>query len=230
MERDKSGINFNLNSSNDIDVDQPDQIAEQEERDRAAAIMKMTLNFEDSEEEDLDNRNEDDFGQEDEVKKVLPWYTFDHASKPRNAWDLFVIALALWNCLYIPFEVAFKPEKTPVIAISDRIIDVLFFVDIVVNFMTSYVHPRTQLDVTEPKRIIKNYIVGGRFWIDLLASIPFDLLIVAEEPDPNVPVEEDGIPISTVTGLLKMVRLLRLGRIISKFRMKSGFKVGFRIF
>ena len=33
-----------------------------------------------------------------------------------------------------------------------------------------------------------------------------------------------------MTGLLKMVRLLRLGRIITKFRFKSGLKVGFRIF
>ena len=190
--------------------------------------MKMELNFEDSDEGKMSR--DDDYQEEEEVKKILPWYTFNHFSKPRNVWDLFVIALALWNCLFIPFEVAFKPEKSAYILISDRIIDVLFFVDIIVNFMTTYVHPKTQLDVTEPKRIVKNYIFGGRFFIDLLASIPFDLIIVAEEPDPNVVVEEDGIPLTTITGLLKMVRLLRLGRIISKFRMKSGFKVGFRIF
>ena len=101
-------------------------------------------------------------------------------------WDLFVIVLALWNCIYIPFEVAFKPEKTDLIFVSDRIIDVLFAVDIIVNFMTTYVNPKTNTDVTDPTRIVKNYVFGGRFWIDLLASIPFDLLIVAEEPDPSV--------------------------------------------
>ena len=171
-------------------------VAAQEEQDRFDRVMSMKLRFDDSEDEDdkmkrMKEENEANVHEED-VKVKLPWYTFDHASKPRNIWDLFVIALALWNCIFIPFEVAFKPEKSDAMFASDRVIDVLFAVDIIVNFMTTYVNPKTNTDVTDPQRIIKNYVFGGRFWIDLLASIPFDLLIVAEEPDPAVVAEEES--------------------------------------
>ena len=217
-----------FNSSKDESMD----AGAREEQARINRIINTQLLFDDSEDENRDKITAETKHEEETAKAKLPWYTLDHASKPRNVWDLFIIVLALWNCIFIPFEVAFKPEKSDSILVSDRACDILFAVDIVVNFMTTYVNPKTNLDVTDPTRIVKNYVFGGRFWVDLLASIPFDLLIVAEAPDPNVIVEpgEGGIDVTTVTGLLKMVRLLRLGRIITKFRMKSGFKVGFRIF
>ena len=100
--------------------------------------MNMELKFD---QDDLDHRNEQDLA--DKGKKKLPWYTFDHSSWSVTTWDLFIIVLAIWNCLFIPFEVAFRPEKTTTIEFADRVIDVLFFIDIIINFMTDYVHPKT---------------------------------------------------------------------------------------
>ena len=99
---------------------------------------------------------------------------------------------------------------------SDSIIDILFAVDIVVNFMTTYINPKTGVVVTNPNRIVKNYIFRGRFFVDLLASIPFDKLI-SSEPGENGEINDDY---STILGLLKMVRLLRLGRIITFMKFK----------
>ena len=100
--------------------------------------MNEELKFDDT--EYLDNYEQE---LADKGKKKLPWYTFDHSSWSVTTWDLFIIVLAIWNCLYIPFEVAFKPEKTTLIEFADRVIDVLFFTDIIINFMTSYVNPKT---------------------------------------------------------------------------------------
>ena len=175
---------FNVDKSPRSNDGSAMSVREQEEEARRRAIMNMKLNFTDSDDEDTHLKGKDIEARVDDenVKVVLPWYTFDHSSKPRNIWDLFIIALALWNCIWIPFEVAFKPPKSNQMFVADRIIDILFVVDIVVNFMTTYVNPKTNTDVTDSKRIVKNYVFGGRFWIDLLASIPFDLLIVSEEP------------------------------------------------
>ena len=163
-------------------------------------------------------------------KDDLPWYTFHHDSRKRMFWDLSIILLALWNCIYIPIDVAFKPESGPALWWSDRVIDTLFVVDIVINFMTTYVNPKTSTVVKQPVRIVKNYLFRGRFIIDLLASIPFDLILPkSEKIDNEMEAELNGGGSGSgaqegnyeaVFGLLKMIRLLRLGRIITFMKFK----------
>ena len=93
-------------------------------------------------------------------------------------WDLLIIALALYNCVSIPFEVAFRTSFTNhwSLKVINYIIDFLFFFDIVVNFRTTYINQKTGSEVTSAKKIAIHYIFAGRFWIDLLASIPFELI------------------------------------------------------
>ena len=97
----------------------------------------------------------------------------------RIRWDLFVMALALWNCFSIPFIVAFIPElgSDPSIFALNIAIDIIFFVDIILNFRTTYFHRHTGDEVMDPKTIAKHYFFGGKFVIDLLASIPIDLVV-----------------------------------------------------
>jgi len=68
-----------------------------------------------------------------------------------------------------------------------------------------------------------NYI-KGRFWIDLLASIPFEKFLVVDQEEAS-----DNTTFK-IFGLLKMIRLLRLGRIITYMKFKQSLKIGFRIF
>lgn len=56
---------------------------------------------------------------------------------------------------------------------AEKIIDLLFAFDILINFRTAYVDSHTDELVTDPTKIAKNYL-KGRFWIDLVASIPFN--------------------------------------------------------
>ena len=57
----------------------------------------------------------------------------------------------------------------------DRIIDVLFITDIIFNFRTTFVNPMTNLEVVDARRVAKNYFYSQKFWVDLLASIPFEV-------------------------------------------------------
>jgi hypothetical protein len=59
----------------------------------------------------------------------------------------------------------------------DELIDVLFAIDILINFRSCYIDPKTDNLVTDPQMISRNYI-KGRFWIDLCASIPFELFVI----------------------------------------------------
>lgn len=100
-------------------------------------------------------------------------------------------------------------------------IDIFFASDIFFNFRTTYINPKTGTEVTSWKKIGFHYVFGGRFWIDLAASIPFELVFVI------IGAQSDSF--TTLLGLLKLVRLLRLGRIITYMKFKSNLKVTMKI-
>ena len=110
----------------------------------------------------------------------------------------------------------------------ERIVDILFGLDIIVAFKTSYIDTSTGLEVFDSRKIALSYIITGRFFIDLAASIPFEniyMYFVKTIEDGG----EDNLELKLL-GLLKLIRLLRLGRIIRYLRVKQGFKVGIRMF
>ena len=55
-------------------------------------------------------------------------------------WDLYVMLLAVYNCMSIPFEVAFDPEEPLYIAIFNYVCDFSFAIDIVLAFRTTYLN------------------------------------------------------------------------------------------
>lgn len=59
--------------------------------------------------------------------------------------------------------------------------DVTFIVDILINFRTTYVSGTDEV-VSHPVRIAVHYLKGW-FLIDLVAAIPFDLLIYSSDTD-----------------------------------------------
>lgn len=104
-------------------------------------------------------------------------------NKWRMRWDLYVMLLAIWNCISIPFEVAFEPDETVIYSIIERIIDICFVIDIVLAFRTTFMNEKTGFEVIEANKIAKHYACSNQFLVDLLASIPFDdlyLLVVGK--------------------------------------------------
>lgn len=57
--------------------------------------------------------------------------------------------------------------------VIDSIVDVVFFIDIVLNFHTTFVGPGGEV-VSDPKVIRKNYFKSW-FLIDLLSCLPYDV-------------------------------------------------------
>ena len=100
-----------------------------------------------------------------------------HDNKLKAFWDLYIIVFVLWNCISIPLQISFRDlwwMNSIFYKIAEGVVDVSFALDIIVNFRTTYISPKSGLEITENNQIAKNYIKGGRFWVDLAASIPFD--------------------------------------------------------
>lgn len=65
------------------------------------------------------------------------------------------------------------------LAIIDLIVDIAFILDIIINFRTTYVNKNEQI-VSQPGRIALHYFKGW-FLIDVVAAIPFDLMLIGTD-------------------------------------------------
>ena len=171
-----------------------------------------------------DNESDDeDIIPEDERWKTRKWF-WQMNEQIRIKWDLFVMILATWNWFAIPFNAAFSPDFMESIAIEifNALIDLLFMVDVFINFRTSFLNSKTGEEIFDLKAIAKNYL-RGRFWLDILASLPLDLVTLFF-------ISSDGnTTIFELFGLLKLVRVLRLSRIIMYMNLKDDIKMSLKL-
>ena len=140
----------------------------------------------------------------------------------RNHWDLIMIIFVFYNCLYIPMELVFSVYREECLNTStgemetcgkhlvhrivDYVIDALFFVDIFLNFRTTYYDGDYEM-VLDWRQISRKYVKTW-FMLDFVAVFPFELFTLGTSSDSGAA--------SSVTGLLKLPRLLRLGRLLKK--------------
>jgi len=57
----------------------------------------------------------------------------------------------------------------------------LFLIDVVLNFFTTYINDNGD-EIMDMKKIAKNYLKVN-FWLDLFASLPADNIFVLMNPD-----------------------------------------------
>lgn len=74
-------------------------------------------------------------------------------------WDLMIMMLSLFNCFFVPIEVAFDPKslKNNSYEAMNYVIDFIFLLDIIVCFRTIYIDKQGQ-EERDPWEIAKIYI------------------------------------------------------------------------
>ena len=113
--------------------------------------------------------------------------TLLHYSPFKAVWDWLILLLVIYTAIFTPYSAAFllgdqdEPQRadcgyacSPLTTV-DLVVDIMFVVDIVINFRTTYVNTNDEV-VSHPRRIAVHYSKGW-FLIDVVAAIPFDLLI-----------------------------------------------------
>lgn len=150
-----------------------------------------------------------------------------HYSPFKAAWDWLILLLVIYTAIVTPYTAAFlmhedgpsKPRSRSSRALNviELIVDVMFIIDLLVNLRTTYVKHNEEL-VTRASKIAKHYLKGW-FLIDVTAAIPFDILFSLLQTN-------GGGESTTLMGLLKTARLLRLVRIARKLDRYSEYGVG----
>ncbi|KAH3853303.1 potassium voltage-gated channel subfamily H member 1-like [Dreissena polymorpha] len=149
--------------------------------------------------------------------ELLPQYRLEAPKTPphiilhyclfKTIWDWLILVLTFYTAVTVPYNSAFRGknlDQVPMLVV-DSIVDVVFFVDIVLNFHTTFVGASGEV-ISDAKIIRMNYLKSW-FVIDLLSCLPYDVFNAFQDVD-------EGI--STLFSALKVVRLLRLGRVVRK--------------
>ncbi|XP_028831884.1 potassium voltage-gated channel subfamily H member 2a [Denticeps clupeoides] len=156
-----------------------------------------------------------------QAPRIHKW-TILHYSPFKAVWDWVILLLVIYTAIFTPYSAAFLLSDEEEAAMQrcgyscsplnvvDLIVDIMFIVDIVINFRTTYVNTNDEV-VSQPLRIAVHYFKGW-FLIDMVAAIPFDLLIY-----------RSGEETTTLIGLLKTARLLRLVRVARKLDRYSEY-------
>ncbi|KAK3247489.1 hypothetical protein CYMTET_43014 [Cymbomonas tetramitiformis] len=158
-----------------------------------------------------DHRHSYDTLSEELASKASLKYTIDPGTRWKSCWDWFITVLVVYNGIFISFNLAFSDHFSPAVergfADFDIFVDSMFAADILLNFVTeiSTEHGETIKDVSV---IIQTYLRFW-FWIDLAATLPFDALGKMFLPGGG------GSQVVAI-GLLRSIRLFRLGRLFKK--------------
>ena len=150
----------------------------------------------------------------------------------KSRWDLVMILFVLYNSWYIPMELSFAyltENKSAGHCAVDYAIDLCFLFDVVVNFRTTYYNGVNEL-VLDRKVIAKKYIASW-FAVDLLAVFPFEIVVGGQfcgGEGWTASADDESSAALSALGMVKLFRLLRLGRVLKKFD-KLGAANAFRI-
>ncbi|NXG38752.1 KCNH4 protein, partial [Dromaius novaehollandiae] len=137
-----------------------------------------------------------------------------HYSVFKALWDWLILLATFYVAVTVPYNVCFTgTEDSPSAArstiVSDIAVEMLFILDIVLNFRTTYVSQSGQV-VYDPRSICLHYVATW-FFVDLVAALPFDLLYLF------------NVTVTSLVHLLKTVRLLRLLRLLQKLDRYSQY-------
>jgi len=135
-----------------------------EEKDRISKYMTRE-NFEDN--DDLHNKNH--------ISENFPSYLINPDKMFSKTWNIIMFFLMIYIVLIGSFRVcmtdSYLNPKYSTIFIFDMFIECIYFIDIIINFLTAYRNSKDEL-VTDICKIAKNYSKTWLF-VDLLSQFPY---------------------------------------------------------
>ncbi|GAB2300371.1 RAC-alpha serine/threonine-protein kinase [Dionaea muscipula] len=138
-------------------------------------------------------------------RNKLHRFVVSPADRRYRYWETFLIFLVVYTAWVSPFEFGFIDRPRKPLSIIDNVVNGFFALDIVLTFFVAYLDKTTYLLVDEPKQIAKKYAFSFRLWLDILSTIPSELI---QKITPKL---------GQMYGLFNMLRLWRLRRVGHRF-------------
>ncbi len=88
----------------------------------------------------------------------------------KKKWDFLIIAVLIFTAFVSPYRIAFVTVDTTPWIVIESIVDVIFFIDLVLNFFFAFYDETDEL-IDDRKEIMINYAKTW-FLIDLVTILP----------------------------------------------------------
>ena len=142
---------------------------------------------------------------------VIPHnYIISFRARPKNVWDVIVLFLAVWNAFFMPLQYAFEFKTSGFVSFFDLLVDLLFVVDIILMFLTSFLS-KTGEEIKDSKKIAMHYITTVRFFTDFFSLLGLEAVGNLDHR-------------LKIFGLLKILRVFRINIFIRRLNINSDVK------
>lgn len=177
------------------------------------------------------------FYQDDSIEEKIDYDnqlpTNSHILRPdfkfRRRWDIFMLFILFYVSTVSVFLFSFIGvlPYTSLLFVVERLIDILFTIDICINFFTAY--ERLGALVMNQKEIVYHYLATW-FFPDVLSAIPWDMVSIFLHPNhkgPSLWQWPRYLRLLRVFKLFRLARMLRLKRIVTYFEIRFRLKYAY---
>ena len=134
------------------------------------------------------------------------------SNSKRIVWDILIAIMCLYQILTIPLLVAFFPDafSNAGFLAGEVIISIVYFIDILVSFRTTYIDSITLEEVSESMKIVREYLFSFKIIVDILAALPLEF-----------------VSPSTISflRLLKIYKIFKLSNMVSIMKIPQTLKL-----
>jgi len=153
-----------------------------------------------------------------------------HNSSLRVRWDIAQAFVLVYLAIVVPLRIGFNLEVHGPAYVIECLVELYFYLDIVINFVTSY--EDENLNVIRDHKLLAQKYLRGWFLVDLISVLPVDLTIRITsglypcsfyvdgcDEDPTAAGQYVKIvKLVRLIRLVKLLRLMRLGRLMAKYQ------------
>jgi potassium voltage-gated channel Eag-related subfamily H protein 7 len=165
----------------------------------------------------------DDFQERAKHVEKHDW-VLDPTGRFMRKWDFIVSYLLLFTALVTPFEVAFLKSKLNFLFVVNRMVDIGFIADMIIQCFVSYVDLETNQKIHNMSKIRARYFRGW-FTLDLISVLPFDSVAMAVNDSSFARLKV--VRVVRLLRLVKLIRILRSSRIIQRLEIIAGISHAF---
>lgn len=140
-------------------------------------------------------------------------YVIDPDCLFKVIWDYYIMFIVLYYLLLYPFFLSYNEKIPTCIIVCNIIWDICYICDFVLNFFVAFYTFEEEL-VKNLKLIASEYINSMLFFFDLIASIPFGLIIHSVNCDRSN---------QSYSHLLIFIKLIKIGKIMEDSSNRNYF-------
>ena len=159
------------------------------------------------------------------------WVIDPNHSEWTAYWDLMMMTLLTIVLFLTPYEVAFLAPSVGVLFAINRVLDLIFICDLVIQFFLAYQNgPEKGSTWVKSLPSIRKRYMKGWFAVDLLSVLPFWTfgMVINSQKDYGADADESGgggaESLLRVVRAVRLLRLIKLGKVLGMSRILKRYE------